>query len=316
MSSINSLSSYTGSVYQWQGQSLYKTATSKSSQSNTVSSSLNGSSSMIDQVSSMIELTKYAMDAMGVAENTRVSFSQLTKYQQQLENEFNEAVKSGLENLGLANVDSLVFSLDENGILSVTGSNASDTSAAQAWLNSNTSLGLELREALEKHGIENSAEISFRLDGSGQIELVNTSIEEATNAELENIRSILATQTSTGSKIRLGMENLGVDKNVAFTIQVNDDGSVTIYSNSSDREKIQQFFDDNPELVTTYRQIEALSGIDDARQALQLSPSEMRKRIQIESMASWWASSDDSSSYFGSYSNNSLSLLSGLNISV
>lgn len=59
-----------------------------------------------------------------------------------------------------------------------------------------------------------------------------------------------------------------------------------------------------------------MSGIDDARKAMQIAPNEMRKRIQIESMAAWWAGSNDASSYFGNYANGNLSMLSGLNLNV
>ena len=91
---------------------------------------------------------------------------------------------------------------------------------------------------------------------------------------------------------------------------------MTVISDHADRDKVQQFFDDNPDLIKKYRQIETLSGIDDARKAMQVSPTAMRKRIQIESMAAWWADSGSASSYFGNYSGGNLSLLSGLNLNV
>lgn len=112
------------------------------------------------------------------------------------------------------------------------------------------------------------------------------------------------------------MESLGIDPNANFSLQVNPDGSVSIISDSPDRDKIQKFFDENPALIKKFLQIDALSGIDDARKAMQIAPNEMRKRIQIESMAAWWAGSNDASSYFGNYANGNLSMLSGLNLNV
>ncbi len=81
---------------------------------------------------------------------------------------------------------------------------------------------------------------------------------------------------------------------------------MTIISDHPDRDKVQRFFDEHPEMVKKYRQIETLSGIDDARKAMQISPSDMRKRIQIESMSAWWAG----------YAGGNLSLLTGLNLNI
>ena len=99
---------------------------------------------------------------------------------------------------------------------------------------------------------------------------------------------------------------------------VGGDGRLIVQTigDGADQAKIQQFFNDNPKLVKQYQQIEALSGLDDARKAMQVSPSEMRKRIQVESMAAWWSGSGSASSYFGSYSEGNMSVLAGLNRSV
>ena len=65
-----------------------------------------------------------------------------------------------------------------------------------------------------------------------------------------------------------------------------------------------------------YAQVQALAGIEDARSAMQIDPSAMRTRLQMETIASSWFS-NQSSSGFGTYSSSSgLSLLTGLNMSV
>ena len=77
--SISSISSsYTSALYQWQNQQLTSSG-STSSQSSTGSSlsSLLGSYSITSQVSSMVELTQYAMDAMGLSDDSRVTFNQI-----------------------------------------------------------------------------------------------------------------------------------------------------------------------------------------------------------------------------------------------
>lgn len=206
--SISGISTYSNAMYQWRNLQA-KTSpggTDGMSGNDSQGSLLASSTSLSDQLSSLVELTRYAMDAMGLSNDSRVTFSQIDKYRQQLEDSF------------------------------------------------------------------------------------NTSVQE-------------------------GLKSQGVDSDIDFTLQVNDDGSVTVQSSHEDSSKIQAFFDANPDVVKTYRQIEALSGIDAARASMQFSPSTIRKRLQIESMAAWWAASGNSS-YFGSYSSGKLSLMAGLNLSI
>lgn len=409
--SISGISNYRDVLFQWQGQQLKSTGseTAKSSASSSLSSLFGGSSSMTSQISSMVELTKYAMDAMGLASDSRVTFSQIAKYREQLQNEFSTAVRDGLSGTGIADLSGLSFSLDKDGRISAIGANAADRKAAQAWLDANPSLGQDVRRALDDAGIETTGTVDFRLSSSGRMSVINTATDsvqkaldakgsltdslrtaleemgvsldtplefgldaegvltvkgqhdsaeainqwladnpelaeavgdalkkanaeasaaslrlgkdggirvDVNNAELNDIQAVFDKNGETGKKIATGLDGLGVDQNISFSLQIDADGNLKVISDHPDRDKVQRFFDENPELVKKYRQIETLSGIDDARKAMQISPSAMRKRIQIESMASWWADSGSASSFFGAYSDGNLSLMSGLNMSV
>lgn len=408
---ISGISNYRDVLFQWQGQQLKSTGseTAKSSASSTLSSLFGGSSSMTSQISSMVELTKYAMDAMGLASDSRVTFSQIAKYREQLQNEFSTAVRDGLSGTGITDLSGLSFSLDKDGRISAIGANAADRKAAQAWLDANPSLGQDVRRALDDAGIETTGSVDFRLSSSGRMSIINTATDsvqkaldakgsltdslrtaleemgvsldtplefaldaegvltlkgshesagainqwladnpelaeavsdalkkanaessaaslrlgkdggiqvDVNNAELNDIQAVFDKNGETGKKIATGLDGLGVDPNISFSLQIDADGNLKVISDHPDRDKVQRFFDENPELVKKYRQIETLSGIDDARKAMQISPSAMRKRIQIESMASWWADSGSASSFFGAYSDGNLSLMSGLNLSV
>ena len=409
--SISSINSYTSTSLQWQAQQLKSTGTSNasSSSSNSLSSLFNSNTSMTSQLSSMVELTKYAMESMGLSDNSRVTFSQITKYREQLLSSFNDSVKSGLSKVGVSNPQDITFTLDKDGKLAASSSNAADQKAAQAWLDSNPSLGKELRSSLTTAGVDASMAVSMKVSSTGKLSVVNTAqtaiqngldassdqsaklraalsemgvdlsttpmnftltaegrlvvsgeseqasavnkwLEDNTalatnltaqlkkqnvdssavsirlgttgnaqvtvnNSELTDAQEVLD-KSSLGQTLYSGLNSLGVDANVKFTLKVNTDGSVTVISDSADKAKIQQFFNDNPSLVKQYQQIEALSGLDDARKAMQISPSEMRKRIQIESMSAWWSGSNNASSYFGSYSDGNMSVLAGLNRSV
>ena len=204
LSSIGDTSSST--IFQWQNQKLQNGSSGAASSSRKLRNAYGSSNDMSRQLSSMVELTKNAMNAMGLESESRVTFNQINKYRDQLNSAFSEAVKEGLSDINDA----------------------------------------------------------------------------------------------------------------SFTLKVDDvtGGLVIESADSTVKAAAQEFFDNNPELVKQFKQIEALSGLDNARTAMQISPAEMRRRIEIESLASWWAGMGDSDNVFGSYANESLSILSGLNLNV
>lgn len=409
---VSGINNYRDAMYQWQAQQLKSTGSSSSSSaaSTAINTLFGGTASMTSQISSMVELTKYAMDQMGLSSDARVTFSQIGKYREQLQSEFNAGVKKGLEESGIKDLGALSFELDKNGKISAIGDNAQDRKAAQAWLDANPAYGKTLLENMPEDAFANSSVIAFNVSTSGKITVKNSiqdqvqtilnqkgdladnarsrmktagidisypveftfdadgairaagDSEQAAqinawlkeNPELETeLKNVLSRQKvdpssvtvrlgsqgplqvtvndaelndiqagfdksgDVGEKLMAGLGNLGIDKNINFSIQIGDDGSFKVISDHPDAAKLQQFFDDNPELVKKFRQIETLAGIDDARKAMQISPSAMRQRIQIESMSAWWAGSGNSNSYFGQYSGNTgLSLLSGLNLQI
>ena len=217
-------------------------------------------------------------------------------------------LRAALKKMGVDMTNGLNFKLDDEGNLAV-GNDVEQAEAINQWLKENPKLADAVKAQLEKRDVDASA-VSLRLNSEGPVQI------SVNNAGLNDIQAVLDKQGEAGKKLHDGLDSLGVDPNIKFSIQVNDDGSVTVISDHADRDKVQQFFDDNPDLIKKYRQIETLSGIDDARKAMQVSPTAMRKRIQIESMAAWWADSGSASSYFGNYSGGNLSLLSGLNLNV
>ena len=406
--SISSVNSYSTAMLQWQGQQLKSTGNSSGSASNSLNKLFSPEVSMTNQVASMVELTKYAMESMGLPADSRVTFNQITKYREQLLTTFNENVKNGFAGMAVSDPEDITFTLNADGSLSAASPNASDQKNAQAWLDVNPSHGMELRSNLSASGIAANSTVSMKLSDTGKLKIVNTAqtatqtaldanseqsarlrsalvgmgVDLATpmtfvldsegklvvsgehtqadeinkwlaentglaenlagqlkkqgvdasaaslrlgqagnvqvainNGELGDIQAALG-KSDLGNTLSKGLKNLGISPDVQFTLQVNANGSVTVISDSPDKAKIQKFFDDNPALVKQYQQVEALSGLDDARKAMQASPSEMRKRIQIESMAAWWAGSGNASSYFGNYSNGNMSVLAGLNLNI
>ena len=319
MSSVSGISTYTSALYQWQNQKL-STSTSGSSSSGSGSSSSSSSklsqllsgNSISSQLSSMVELTKYAMDSMGLESDSRVTFSQITKYREKLNTEFNDAVKDGLAKLGVSDPSSVTFTLAADGSLNATSANATDQANVQAWLKSNATIGKDLRTAMTTAGISSNTSVSMTVDSSGKLVAASSTDSDSKAA----IQAVLD-NSSLGKTLNTGMSSLAVSSDAKFTLKTNDDGSVSVESSdAATKAAVQKFFDNNPALVKKFGQIQALSGLDDARKSLQVSPTDLRRRIEVESMAAWWSGSDSTSSSFGNFANGSLSMLSGLNLSV
>lgn len=268
--------------------------------------------SITSQLSSMVDLTKYAMDAMGLESGSRVTFSQITKYREQLNNEFNTAVKDGLSKLGVTDPSSVTFTLAADGSLTATSANATDQTNVQNWLKSNTTIGKDLRTALTAAGVSSSTSVAMTVDSSGKL----TAASSTDSANKAAIQAVLD-NSKLGQTLNSGMSSLAVSSDAKFTLQTKSDGSLVVESSdAATKAAVQKFFDNNPTLAKKFGQIQALSGLDDARKSLQVSPSDLRKRIEVESMAAWWSGSGNATNSFGSYASGSLSMLSGLNMSV
>lgn len=194
------------------------------------------------------------------------------------------------------------------GSTSNSTASTTDSSTSTATTNKNTlsygsnmtsqlSSMIELTKmAMSAMGIESGGSVTF-----GQITAYRDDLEEKYTAALQK-----------------KMEAAGLDPDMEFRLQTNSEGAVQVISDDANAEKLQAIFDSDSDLTKQYKQLEALSGLEDARAALQIDPSEMKKRVQIESVASWWCSSGKSSasSWFGNYSSGSLNMLSGIDLNV
>lgn len=399
-------SAYNAFIYQWRNQGLQNTGTTTSGGTSLNNYSYNGKST----VSSMVELARYAMDAMGVDKNSRVTFSQIQQYKSQLEEEFSASIKKGLAGLGVAKDAAFSVTVGEDGKVQVDSGHA-DKAKIQAWFDANPEYGKNIRKDLEEKGVDKSTPVKFNVSASGVLSVVSTEqnkiqdyfnknaafsddllkglkemevdvskpftlavdefgllsvkgdhpdkdkieqyikehpevaadykaiadklgLEEGAKAELTvgadgKITAKLLDQSegnkaisdylnskNYGSVFKKGLESTGVDPDVDFRLTVDSNGKIKVAGEGKDIEKIQKFFDDNPELSKKYLQVQALADLDSARKAMNVNPNEMRKRIELESMAIWWGDSGNATSGIGAFSGGNLSLLSGLNTTV
>ena len=158
-------------------------------------------------------------------------------------------------------------------------------------------------------GVNFSQGLQFSIATDGKIVVLDNQSDVQTIIDNSNVNALNLAATIVARSI---------DPKIDFTLKTNDDGSVTVNAADKKYSKVlQAFFDENPAIVKNFQRSEALSGIEDARKFLSLSPSDMRTRLQLESMAAWWDTSGNSNtSTFGTYSSGIFSRISGINLSV
>lgn len=400
---INSIGqNYYSGIYQWQRQQLQGMSSTGSSRSSSTGSTGYSQS----ELGSLVELANYAMNAMGVGRNERVTFGQIQKYKEQLEQEFSKTLKAGLDSVGIDTTQSFELTLSKDGALQVSG-NHPDKAAIQELLNSNPEVGKSIRNGLDELGISEDTSFRLRMDSSGIIKVVNTgenklqkyfddnkklgtdirkdlealkvdvktpfqltmdengalqvkgdhpdkekiqqyfdehpevagqireqleemgleygdvhlamgtdgavTAENVVTEDIQKLQQYFNENLSHGKNILEKMNNSGIDPDINFQLTMDEDGNLVVISDHPDKDKVQKFFDEHPELAKKYEQIQALANLDSARKAMQISPSAMRKRIQVESLASWWDTSGNSTSSIGDFMGGDLAFYNGLN---
>jgi hypothetical protein len=171
---------------------------------------------------------------------------------------------------------------------------ASQTTATNYSAMQTVSAVVELtRAVMEKMGIGKNDRVSFR-----QI-----------NAYREQLEQDYADQ------LRKDFELMGVDPDIRFQLKENDKGGLTVSSDHPDKDKIQKYFDDHPELVKQYKEIQTLADLEAARQRMDINPAELKKRLQIENMSAWWGAEGGGNSIM-SLSSGGTSWFTGVNATV
>lgn len=283
---------------------------SKSSSGSTALGTKNGSSSqsMVEQLSGLLRLTRYAMDEMGLQNDSRVTFSKLKAYCEEVENRFSNGVKEGLET---AKVDpsTLSFTLTEEGRIKAHGSSPFNEALAQMAIDEDPTIAVTLQESLQNAGISVDSPFTFTLGENATVTATG-----ASNAW----QKLLDSNSVTFSLLSSNLASMHLDSTIDFTLKTNDDDTISV--NTADAkysDVMKAFFKEHSSLVSDFKRTEALSGIEQARKFMRLSPSEARTRLQIESIAAWWdTSAQSSSSSFGSYFKGNYSRMKGINVSV
>ncbi len=401
--SVTSISSSNASLYayQWNNQQLQGSVASNaanSSSKNTNAYSYEGTST----VSSMVQLAKFAMEAMGVSSNDRVTFKQIEDYKRTLEAEFSTQLNDAIQNTNISDSAAFTVSLSAEGNIQISSSHE-DQAKIQAFFDVNPTYVKNLRQTLDESGFEGDVEFSVSSTGAinsvaskpitEEIELKNTPIGSGAiqnlqsqgivvtesifirvdgtaivfegnhpqEAELEqyirnnpqhaaeikaslegqglSVNSVVVIDANgrvsvtvskpdpvadekaaalqeflqnkgIGEDIKRSLKNMGIAEDVDFRLTVVD-GKVVVNSTHPDADKVQALIDSSEEITKAYLQVDALAGLEGARKAMQIDPTAMRKRIQMESLVAWWDQTGTSS--IGTFSSGNLSSFTGVN---
>ena len=145
--------------------------------------------------------------------------------------------------------------------------NTADASAVNSSAVQTVAAVVELTQAImEKMGVGKNDRVSF-----GQINAYREQMEQEYADQLQKDFGLL-----------------GVDPKIAFQLKENAAGGLTVSSDHPDKAKVQKYFDDHPEMVEKYREIQTLANLEAARKQMDINPAELKKRLQIENMSAWW----------------------------
>jgi hypothetical protein len=198
---------------------------------------------------------------------------------------------SGIQGYGLDSyqMQQLFAQESKNAATDATKTTAANYSAMQT-----VSAVVELtRSLMEKMGVGKNDRVSFR-----QINAYREQMEE-----------------EYADQLRRDFALLGVDPKITFQLKENEKGGLTVSSDHPDKDKVQRYFDDHPEMVKVYKEIQILANLETARNRMDINPAELKKRLQVENMSVWWHAEGDASSIM-SVSSAGTSWFSGIDTTV
>lgn len=163
-----------------------------------------------------------------------------------------------------------------------------------------------LREHLKSKGLNSNATLNLKVKGG--VVSVNSN-DPKVKAELEK----LFKEKPELAKQYTDIESLTNTDDVKFQLTFDKKGKPVVVSNHPDKDLIQQYFDTNPDAVKKFQQLDSVNHVDQARKAQKLDVSQMRKRIQLESMSTWFTSTGGGTSSIMDFTGGNTALMNGLN---
>lgn len=149
--------------------------------------------------------------------------------------------------------------------------------------------------------------VSATMDGMGL-----SPTDKVTFSTIISYREQLQTEFDT--KVKEGLNEAGLNKNTKFQLVSGEEGEIKVIADSPEKEKIEKFFKNNPDLVKQFEKIQALNNVEESRKQQKIDINAVRERIQIESMMAWYSGSGEGGiNSIMDFSGGQTSFFSGIN---
>ena len=116
------------------------------------------------------------------------------------------------------------------------------------------------------------------------------------------------------------LKAMGIDEKIEFKLGLDSSGKLIVNSAHPDRERVQAFFDNTPALADKVKDIESLRNLSRSMESSPVSMISLRRSLQLENLNAFFEGLEKTEQSYGSlilsYSNSSLTALTGLNINV
>ncbi len=249
-----STSNYSAYMYQWKSQELQGASANPQSTTATDTLSYNGTST----VSSLAELAKYAMEAMGVSANDRVTFSQIDKYKEQLESEFSNSLNASIAATNIDPDATFTISLNSEGKITVGGTH-SDTVDIQSYFDANPNIGTQLLQDIKDKGIDTSGNIQFTVQSNGATVVPNI-VSSIDTAELKNTLEESLQSNELASEFEKALQEEGIDLNSPMKFYLEGD-TIKLSEGIEVNEELEKFLEQQTELTEKIKALLEEQGI-------------------------------------------------------
>jgi ATP-dependent Lon protease len=182
-------------------------------------------------------------------------------------------------------LDSLTDSPDETGAASVAASK-SGSKASNAY--SGNLLSTYSQKALQK--------AVAALKAQGESKVTFDGIEKYRRQQ----------EADFSAEVRKDLRELGVDEKIQFQLVARPDGSVSVITTHADKARIEQYLQDNPDMVEKIQEIQALSNRTKASEAFTDPASgvralrNVRKELQAQAVQAFFEVAENSGTDFAS----------------
>lgn len=121
--------------------------------------------------------------------------------------------------------------------------------------------------------------------------------------------------------VAASLKALGVDEDIEFKIALDENGKIIVNSSHEDKDKVQNFFDNTPELGDEFKKIESLRNLrKNMETSRSMDVTSIRKSVQLENIGAYFQGMEQGGDSFSplilAYSKSSIMAMAGVNLSV